>query len=395
MAGRSPCCPMLTALGCGLLLAALPAAADSQVGAGVSLSPTEERSLGDYAGHQNHRFRQITANFSFGKNPYAISYQACVDPAHGDQVAPLEGYIGMPQPCSTGWYHSGFLFIQLNGQDIGTTPLGSMTVAESGNRGILDMVWHHPTANVRVRFLGLPEHDGLYCEIALEPKQEITSIVVLARCYPSFFTSWNHRDGARRIQTPSALVEQGTSVTVPATDNWWAVYYDEVFDVANGEGDGPCALMLLPQEATDIQLSPQSYAVDTRITYPPGERRLHLAFWKFPGRPNAEVLTAVREDATAIRGELETTDFTPAAVKDLDIAALRAEVERATRSEAVKAYLGDRLAEVRGWLDESAPALQQPAAAPSIEAEEKLLASVGKYYGFMWEVRLAELLAGL
>jgi hypothetical protein len=363
--------------------------------AGVSLAPTEERSLGDHGDHSGHLFRRIAADFSFGRTPYAVSYQACVDPAHGDQVAPLEGYVGMPRPCSTGWYHSGFLFIQLNGQDIGTTPLSSMTVAESGRRAILDMVWHHPLANVRVRFLGLPAHDGLYCEIALEPKQEITSITVLARCYPSYFTSWNHRDGARRIQTPSTLVEQGRTETVPATDNWWAVYYDEVFDVAKGEGDGPCALMLLPQEASEVQFSPQSYPVDTRITYPPDQRRLHLAFWEYPGSPNADVLANMRRDATAIRGELETTDFTPAAVRDLDIAALRAEVERATQSEAVQAYLGERLAEVRSWLDESAPALQPQSATPSIEAEEKLLASVGKYYGFMWEVRLAELLAGL
>jgi hypothetical protein len=388
--GRLSACLVLIGLGWGL-----PAADEPQVGAGVSLAPPQERTLGDYGGHANHRQRTISASFSFGKNPYAISYQACVDPAHGDQVSPLEGYIGMPGPVSTGWYHGGFLFVQLNGQDIGTTPLSSMTVAESGDRAILDMVWHHPIANVRVRFLGLPTHDGLYCETALEPKQEITSIVVLARCYPSYFTSWNHRDGARRIQTPSTLVEQGQNVTAPVAENWWAVYYDEVFDVARGEGDGPCGLMLLPQEASDTQFDPQSYAVNTQITYRPDQRRLHLAFWKYPGRANADVLAEMGANATTVRNELATTDFTPAAVRDLDIAALRAEVERATQSEAVKEYLGERLGEVRGWLDESAPAVQAQSEAPSIEAEEKLLASVGKYYGFMWEVKLAELLAGL
>ncbi|MBM3472674.1 MAG: hypothetical protein FJX75_05310 [Armatimonadetes bacterium] len=390
-------CMVLIVLGWGL------AADEPQVGAGVSLSPPQERTLGDYGGHGNHRQRTITASFSFGKNPYAISYQACIDPAHGEQVSPLEGYIGMPQPVSTGWYHGGFLFVQLNGQDIGTTPLSSMTVAESGDRAILDMVWHHAIANVRVRFLGLPNHDGLYCEIALEPKQEITSIVVQARCYPSFFTSWNHRDGARRIWTPGALVEQGQDVTVLAADNWWAVCYDEVFDVARGEGDGPCALMLLPQEAADVRFNPQSYPVDTWITYRPDQRRLHLAFWKYPGRTNADVLAEMTVDADTIRNELATTDFTPAAVKDLDIAALRAEVERATQSEAVKEYLGDRLAEVQAWLagiqghdpNSERPELGHVPGFPRIEAEEKLLASVGKYYGFMWEVRLAELLAGL
>jgi len=268
-------------------------------------------------------------------------------------------------------------------------------VAESGERAILDLVWHHSVANVRVRFLGLPEHDGLYCEIALEPKQEITSIALTARCYPSYFTSWNHRDGARRVQTPTTLVEQGQSATVPAADNWWAVYYDGIFDVPNGEGDGPCALMLLPDEGTDVSFHPQSYPVDTRITYPPDQRRLHLAFWKYPGTANAVVLADMRREAAAVRSELEATDFTPAVMRNLDLAAMRTEVERATKSEAIRGQLGDRLAEVQAWLDKSAPALQQQPAAPGIEAEEELLRSVNSYYGFMWEVKLAELLAGL
>jgi hypothetical protein len=257
------------------------------------------------------------------------------------------------------------------------------------------MVWHHPLASVRARFVGLPGQDGLLCEIALEPKAEITSITVGCRCYPSFFTAWNHRDGARRIQTPGTLIEQGTAVTVPAAENWWAIHYDEVFDVAKGEGDGPCAMMALPQEATDIHFAPQSYQVDTRISYPADVRRLHLAFWKFPGSSNAEVLARFPEQAPVVRETLETTDFRPAAVRDLDVAALRAEVEHATQSEAVKAYLGERLTEVRGWLEESGPALEPQPAAPSIGAEEKLLRSVDRYYGFMWEVKLAELLGAL
>jgi hypothetical protein len=111
----------------------------------------------------------------------------------------------------------------------------------------------------------------------------------------------------------------------------------------------------------------------------------------------------MRADGTKLRSELETTDFTPAAVKDLDLAALRAEVERATQSEAVKAYLGDRLTEVQAWLEairglnpiRATPNGDRVPELPSIEAEETLLASVDKYYGFMWEVKLAELLAGL
>ncbi|MBM3499302.1 MAG: hypothetical protein FJX74_11605 [Armatimonadetes bacterium] len=394
--------PLRVSLRLPTLLAALiplavraPADDPRRPSATVSVTPVQERALTGHGEHDGHRFHTRTAPFGFGAQPYAISYQACVDAAHGDQVVPLEGYIGMPQPCSTNWYHGGFLFVRLNGQDIGAAPLSSMAVAESGTRAILDMVWHHPLATVRVRFLGLPDHDGLFCEIALDPRQELTTLEVSARCYPSYFTSWNRRDGARRVQTPGALIEQGTPATLPASEAWWAVYYDEVFDVANGEGDGPCALALLPQEAAEVEFRPTDYPVETRITYPPDRRRLHLAFWEFPGSPNAEVLARLRADGTALRAELETADFTPAAVRALDLAALRADVDRATRSEAVRAYLGERLTEVQTWVAEAAPA-GEPAGDPlSIEAEEKLLASVGKYYGFMWEVKLAELLAGL
>lgn len=363
--------------------------------AGVTVSAPWDRALPGHGEHDGHVYRTTTAQFGFGKQPYGITYQACVDAAHGEQVVPLEGYIGMPQPCSTNWYHGGFLFIRLNGQDIGNTPLSSMAVAESGSRAILDLVWHHPLATVRVRFMGLPGHDGLLCEIALDAKEQLTSIEVQARCYPSYFTAWNHRDGARRVQTPGALIEQDKPATLPAEGNGWAVYYDEVFDVANGEGDGPCALALLPQEALELEFRPANYPVDTRIVYPPDRRRLHLAFWEFPGCENAEVLERFTQEGTALQAELESADFTPAAVRGLDLAGLQADVERATQSEAVRTHLGERLTEVQAWLQESLPTLQQGGTALSIEAEEKLLASVGKYHGFMWEVKLAELLAGL
>lgn len=379
----------------GLLGEPLVAAAQ-QAGplAEVALRPARERTL-DRPDHPGHLFREQEARFNLGRAAYTIAYKACVDPAHEGKVAPLEGYIGMPAPASSNWYHSGFLFIRLNDKDIGTTPLHAMLVAQRGERAILDMVWQDEIADVRVRFLGLPDRDHLYCEVALEPKQDITSIMIELRCYPSFFTSWHKRDGARRIRTPAMLIEQGQSATVSAADNWSAVYYDEVFDVARGEGEGPCAMLLVPDEANEVTFSPGSYAVDTRISFAPEARSLRFAFWDFKGLPNAEALARISDAGAALREELAALDFTPAAVAAFDVAAVKAELERALQSEVARETLGDRLVEVQTWLERYAPALEERPDVASIEAETHLLRSIDRYHDFMWEVRLAELISDL
>lgn len=382
------------ALGCALGAPLVAAAQEAGPLAELALRPPRERNL-DGPDHPGHLFREQEARFNLGRVGYTIVYKACVDPAHEGKVAPLEGYIGMPAPASSNWYHSGFLFISLNGRDIGTTPLNAMLVAERGARAILDMVWEDEVANVRARFLGLPDRDHLYCEIALEPKQDITSITVELRAYPSFFTSWHKRDGARRIQTPATLIEQGAPVTVPAADNWSAVYYDEIFDVARGEGEGPCAMLLVPDEATDIAFTPGSYAVNTRISFAPEARRLRFAFWDFKGLPNAEALARVREAGPALRDELAALDFTPAAVRAFDVAAVKAELARALQSEVARETLGERLTEIEEWLERYAPALEGRPDASGIEAETHLLQSIDRYHSFMWEVKLAELMSDL
>jgi len=361
----------------------------------ISMGPWQARNLGDRPGHKNHVMHSRNAMILCGKANYGVRYGVCDDKAHGTKVVPLEGYIGMPQPSAANWYHGGFLFVVLNGHDIGTTPLSSMSIAQHEGRAILDMVWHDELASVRVRFLGLPDHDNLYCEIAIEPKQPIRSVAVRLRCYPSFFTAAYRRDGARRIQTPTALVAQGQRATLPAKESWWALYDDDVFDVAKGEGDGPCGLLLLPEEATEVSFSPGSYAVGTEIVYPAQTRRVRLALWDFRGRTNAEALARLRTGAEAVRKELAALDFTPDAVRGVDIAAMRAEVKRALASESVRKALGPKLKAVQAWLDQHAPLLEKKDPATGIEAEERLLESIDKYRDFSWEVKLAELLEKL
>ena len=381
---------VVAALALTTLMAGCPCLADGgPPGVGLSLEPPKERRLSPDGDHPNHLFREQTATFGLAGQSYRIAWKACVDPAHEGRVAPIEGYVGMPGPSSANWYHSGFLFIRINGRDIGTTPLSSMMAVESGpERAILDLVWRDEAANVRARFVGLPGQDCLLCEIAIEPLVEITAVGLELRCYPSYFTAWNRRDGARRIQTPAQLVEQDETVTGSLAENWWAVYYDEIFDVAKGEGSGPCSMLTVPPEG-EIRFAPGSYAVTTGITLPADTTRVRLAFWDHNGVTNADALAVVSKRAAEVRALLEDADFTPAAVAGFDIAEARAEVQRALASEAAREALADQIAQMQAWLEAAEP---EAGGAPGVAAEEELLRSIDTYNSFKWDVKLIELL---
>jgi hypothetical protein len=379
-----------------IAIAAVAACADADVSSvSVRLEPPKERRLSEEGEHPNHLFREQNAIFDLGAVSYTIGYKACVDPAHGGKVAPLEGYLGMPRPCSCNWYHGGFLFVSLDGRDIGSTPLSSMMVAENGERAMLNLVWHDEAADVRVRFVGLPGRQCLICEIAVDPVQEIEAVEVGLRCYPSFFTAWHKRDGARRIQTPARLIQQGETVSVPADENWWAVYYDEIFDVAKGEGEGPCAMLLPPGQASEIRFAPGSYAVGTEVRCLAASRRVRLAVWDFRGRTNAEALAYVRDTADAVREDLEQMDFTPRSLGDFDVAGAREEAERILESAEAREALGAKAQEIEQWLTDYVPVLQEGVQTPDVAAEEQLLRALDAYNGFKWDLRIVELLLEL
>ena len=360
----------------------------------VSPGSWQERTIsgGNLAGKTQ---RSRDAAFDVGAVPYSIRYVAAVDETDPTRAIPIEGCIGMPGPSSENWYHSGFLFIRVNGEDIATTALSSMLVAESGERAILDLVWHHPLASVRARFVGLPGDPALYTEIAIEPRQPITSVDITARCYPSFFTAWHKRQGARRVRAAGSPVSEGETKALPAGENWWLAYYDEIFDTAKGEGVGPCAVMVMPEQAAEVRLQVGGYAVDTTVSYPATTRGIRLGFWDFTGRTNAEVLAAMAGEAARARHVLATTDLTPASLRTFDLAATREAVRRALETPAVREQLAGKVETIQAWLQAAEPALTARPEVQNVAATEKLLQSVEAFNSFVWEVRLAELLAGM
>jgi hypothetical protein len=305
--------------------------------------------------------------------------------------------MAMPAPTATGWYCGGFLNITVNGQEARTN-LASMFEAEQENRAVLDSAWHLAAADVRVRFLGMPGRDFLFCEMTIEPREEMKSIELTTLCYPAYFTSfYGQREQARFVLTPSQLLREAEgrkNIQLAPKENWWLVYGDEYFDVAKTrESEGPCAMLILPEDVASITVRGLGYDVTTTVTVGPATRKIRMAFWKMKGRTNAEAAEYFRTNGEAIRKELAVLDFTPAPLKTFDLAGITAEIERVARSEAVGAEFQKKASEILAWI--KAGSADLAAGGDGISATERKLELLRTYNSFVYEARLAELLASL
>jgi len=376
-------CTALAAFSWALCAAAVPRGEASVGTDGLHLKPITS---GPHAG-KKHAEQAFT--FALGKRLYRLRYVAAVDPAQPGKAFPAEGYLGMPAPCSCNWYHGGFLFVRVNGRDVGEASLHAGLVAETGSRAIADLVWDAEPARVRVRFAGLPDDDKLLCEIALEPKEEVKDLRVLLRCYPSFFTAWHRRAGDRKVATPAGTLDQGQRVELPAAQHGYAVYYDTVFDVARGEGEGPCAALFGRGAIRAVKFDVGSYAVGTELVCRPDARSVRLAFWDMPNVANEAALASFRRSARTWADELHAFDFTPAAVRGFEPEAELATLGQLTRAPEVRTALGAKAEAYRKQIE----ALASRSGTLGILDENRLLGFLSGYREFLWELKLAALLA--
>jgi hypothetical protein len=366
--------------------AALPAEGGPPRVAVADLGPVDRAT--EYPGHQGHMTTTHDIALQNDLLTYALRYTACIDKAHAPFVAPIEGYIGMPGPTSCNWYHSGFLRIAIDGDDIGRYPLGDFSALDSGDRGLARMVFDYPGGQVRVTFLLEPGARNLLCQVLLRPKTKPKSVAVALVCYPSAFTAWIHRQGAREVVTPASRIKQGEDRKLPGADNWWAFYQDGTFDVARGEGEGPCALLFVPRQVQAVRFQPLDYPVMTWLECNPDETDLRFALWDMPGVANADGLKLMQSTAAPVLAHLLTADFRPLIVSRSNVDALRAElagiVTRVGPSEASK--------KAEAALTEAAQSLQA-ARQGDWQAEKRLAALLRQYDDMVWDLRISALFA--
>lgn len=349
-----------------------------------------------YPGHEGHKFAEQTVVLDTGKVKYAIKYCSDIDPSLGKgRASPTEGYIGMPMPTSENWYHSGFLFVRLNGVDIGSYRIKAVRVVESGERGMADFFWDADPGLVRVRFLALPGDDKLLCEIAAQPKGELRSLEILLRAYPSYFTAWHKVRGRRTLITAKRTAYEGergpTKVGIGPDENW-LLLCDEVFDPAKGRGRGPCAVLFLPEQIADGTVELTNYPVTVRLEARPGVRTLRLALWEFPDTPNGEALSRLKASAQKVAELLRRTSFVPRLLLE---AASKAKEAEALLRRLPKWPKGRELSSLAERLIEAARALAEGErkGEPDLRLEDEALSSLSKFDKLLWEAKFEELFA--
>ena len=251
-----------------------------------------------------------------GARSYALRYAVALNPNDPRAAIPGEGYIGMPQPSGQNWYAGGFFDVQLNGKSIGGTLLHSLTGRSSGPRGTVDFVFDAPQALVRVRFVAEAGSDCVYAQVLLEPKEEINSVRVLTRCYPSGFTT----DGERHVQTATRDFAQGERATLNVEDEWWTFYYDRIYDAGyvgvTRSGVGPCAMLWLPAQTEQVGFTVGGYGTETAFDLKPKARDYRFVFFDYAGTKNEAAKNNLRQRSHTLREEWQRS---PSPIRDWPI----------------------------------------------------------------------------
>ena len=385
--------------GLGVLLPALaasllPGAAADEPAGSVSVRDTGSQiGPASYECTFGHKVDTHLITLDSGAVRYTFRYSGCTDASHGDLRPSAEGNFGMPEPTSGNWYWGGFLRVLINGKDAIGYRQTDMRAIETGARGAFQAIWAHPDADVGARFLMLPGGNHVLAYLTWRPKPgaKIDSVLVNLRCYPSFFTAPHHRQGERHCQTPRANErEPKTLELVPAKDPY-LYYYDAVFDVAKGEGDGPCAALVNPQGVKAGRVHIGDYAVSTDLEYPPEAGQARLAFYDFTGKTNAEAEAYLKAHWAEDLAQLVQTDFRPEPVRLLQADRLQSE---ATKLLADAADDGKALQPKVNELLSRVAALRAKAGQGDWQAEADLATALQDSADLFWRLRAFALLNG-
>ena len=274
------------------------------------------------AGHKIEK-RRVTLDSGVVRYTFLIS--GCQDPSHEGKHPCAEGNFGMPDPSSGNWYWGGFFRVLVNDSDATVCDIKDVRVIEQGNRGAFQTVWDHPDAQVGLRLMVLPGGNHVLALLVWHPKEgaTINTVGVRLTCYPSFFTAARNRKGERHCRTPRIDQAEPTTLTLESEQDTYLYYYDAIFDVASGEGDGPCAALVAPAGVAGGKVAIGDYAVQTEIDLKPEAGEARLAFYDFTGLKNAEAENYLSTHADEDLVELEEADFRPEPVRQLDFDRLR------------------------------------------------------------------------
>lgn len=314
-------------LGLLLAVAATMAGAQQPGGTVAAIDTGAKTGPATYECTSGHSIKRQTITLDSAKVRYGFTYTGCYDPSHGDVHPSSEGHFGMPEPWTGNFYAGGFLEVFVNGKDAIAYTLKDMRVLETGDRGSFQAVWAHPDGDVGLRVLMLPGGNHVLCDLSWKPKTigAIKTVKMTLRAYPSFFTSFNHRQGERHCQTPRIDLKEPQTLEIVPDKDTYLYYYDAVFDTAKGEGNGPCAAIVAPEGVAGGKVSIGDYAEMTEINCKPEAGHVRYALYDFSGHTNADAEGYLKTQSAADLAQLQQTDFRPSLVRDMDTEKLKAD----------------------------------------------------------------------
>ena len=325
---------------------------------------------------------------------YALRYAVGLDPNNPKAAVPAEGYIGMPKPSDHNWYAGGFFDLRLNGQSVGTTLIHSLSGRSSGDRGTADFVFDTPLAVVRVRFVALVGGDCIYARVLLEPKQEITSVRVGTRCYPSGYIN----DSDRHVRTARSDFAQGELAELDVANEWWTLYYDSVYDAGHfGQGPfgtlrtggGPCAMLWLPSQTQSVTFTVGSYGINTGLNLKPALRDFRFVFFDYTGTKNEAARSDLNARGQTLLKELSGFSFTDPGLVNWPLQQRQAEAQHVLASVPEDTQAADQYA---SWARELAHQLTsaRSGAAGAIMAEANAARTISEWERGLHVLKLAD-----
>lgn len=217
---------------------------------------------------------------------YCLSYLCIDDPAFKKEFPGKYPFIGNPSVNTTGldltarysrvWLSGGFLGIEVNKKTLKKIIAKDIKTVEQGERGVVDVIWEPEWARITARFIVLPKDDKVYVEVAVEPKEEVSSLKIKLCC--GSFGKGKYPD--RWFSTPIRTVQQhlGKGVLDPKKEPW--IFY---FDTHAGGYRSNCALLYVPDEVEKVELESgkNKNIMFTYLNYPPSIRKMHFVLYSF------------------------------------------------------------------------------------------------------------------
>ena len=376
----------------GLVISGVAVTAADQTSGNVTVDvgPVRKGSWGDYPKHEGHAKWSRPFTIRSGAEAFSLRYTCCCDKSHLPEVATPEGYIGMPGPCGANWYSNGFLYIIVNGKDIGRTPLTAIRKGAGGKQGTVALVWERADVAVHATFLMRTDDPTLYLEVAAFPKKSLKTIAVHMVAYPIAYVS----NADRWVITPTRGIRQPKTRAIdPAKESWLLVQDHKL----SGKGKGGCGVAFLPSEIGKGKAGVGVYGVKIELESKPGTRRVHLAIWDFYNKSDARARAYVESSIQAVHKRLATLDFSNPLLKPAYWAKRRPELVGMLDKIKKQTKLSRPVRRQVETIDKLHVRMAQQQAKGqrlSVADEQALLDALGTIESAYWDLRLAALFAG-